>query len=137
MVVIAIKANEKGIILHKINIGISVGLELLIQIVSSVKIVDLLIIFPLLTLALLGLLFIQFKIGVDISNKDMSLSGTIYKYVCSFCIAGITIYQMYENSRTVLLIHAIVVVVIEVIAIFVIKYRYKILNALKNKGRKK
>ena len=88
-------------------------------------------------LALFGLDFIKYKIDLDVLLKDMSIGSTIFKYLCSFSLAGIIIYRMYEDSHTLLLILAILVVVIEVIAIFVIRYRYKILNKFKKIKRHK
>lgn len=131
------KTNDKEMILHKINIGISVGTELLIEQGSHVKIWNLSIILLLIMLALFGLDFIKYKIDLDVLLKDMSIGSTIFKYLCSFSLAGIIIYRMYEDSHTLLLILAILVVVIEVIAIFVIRYRYKILNKFKKIKRHK
>ena len=133
--------DKKTARLHKLNawcsLALNVSLTLLVQVINK-KHFDYRLLLVCFLLLLLSVSNACSRVSLEMSLKNYSV---IYPYSGSFIISCFLIYETYISTNLALTMIHIMVIIIEILMIFVIIYRYKIRNKIialfkKKKGKR-
>ena len=132
----AVKVSKENVLLHKINMWAFLIVQILIFIIADVNSIDFYFVLGITIFAILFLTQGIFRISLDLSLNDISKISLTFKYVCTLAVSCIFIYQMYLKSNFVFMAISLSLFVMEILIIFVIAYRYKILRMIKMTTRR-
>ena len=121
------KLNKREVLLHKIHIWISLTIKLLLFGIAFLEKIDVWLIILLFCSFIFFLTIGIIRVFLDLSLNDTFKSTLIFKYACTILLSTVLLYQIYFTSKSVLFILSLSYFIIELITIFVIVYRHKIL----------
>ena len=125
------KLNKRDVLLHKIHIWISLAIKLSLFGIAFLEKIDVWLIVILFCSFIFFLIRGVMRTFLDLSLNDTLKSTLIFKYTCTALLSIILLYQIYFTSKNVLFILSLFYFMVEIITIFVIVYRHKILGFLK------
>ena len=128
------KIQDFTVVLHKIHTWASLCLNSLFLIVSiTVKTKKSDAIWFLLLFIVLFIGCAALNISRDMSRKNTSKASLIFKDVCALLLSVIIVYLAFKKVSLLCSIILSAMVVVEILIVFLIIYRYNLINWIKRK----